>query len=445
MTPTRDIVIEGAIAVTLGRSGVIADAEIVIRGDRLEGIGRRAKRRRPNSVVIDGRGRVAIPGLVNAHLHSEFLLLKGLVEERRLSEWEETPLYDRAWDWVRDPSNLGHVRNAYLASYAECLAGGTTFIGEFNCADAAIPASVEAMRACGLRGVPTVDLGRREKFLDIEELGCLHAINDEEGLTREELERAKLLLAAHPRTRFTMHAAETSERMAFLRARMGQTTIALLDAHGLLGPHLLLSHAVHVTPAEIDRIVETHTKVVSSPVAEMKLADGVSPIAELLRRGVPVALGTDAAVCNNGCDMFQEIKAGALLQKVTNGAHVVTAETALRMGTIHGAHVFDRGHDLGTLEPGKLADVVLVDARSPRMLPLIHDRHHSNVIANLVYAATASDVTDVWVAGEPVLRERHHQRIDTARVYAGLQASAEALHRAIAPSSPRKRRAVAAV
>jgi len=250
-------------------------------------------------------------------------------------------------------------------------------------------------------------------------------------LTEDELNLAAELLTNGDDVRLTMHAAETAERMVLIRARLGRTTIDLLDAHGLLGPHLLLSHAIHVTPQEIERIAQTRTRVVTSPVAEMKLSDGVGPVAEMLARGVPVSLGTDAAVCNNGNDMFREMKTAALLQKVTKGAHVVTAVQALVMATLNGARAFGRSAELGTIENGKLADLVLVDARSAAMTPLIHNGRHSNVLANLVHCATAADVTDVLVGGEWMIRDRRHVRLDEAQVLRQLQSSADELHRTL--------------
>jgi len=427
----RDLVLDGATIVALASQDVIADGELIITGDTIAHVGARGGRRRPDSEVIDCSDRIILPGLINAHVHSEYILLKGLVEDRRLREWEETDAYNRAWSWVRDPSNVEHVRHAYRASYLTGLRGGTTFVGEFNCADAATPASIEAAEETGIRAIPTLDLGRREAFPAVEKRGCLHSIDDEEGLTEDELNLAAELLTNGDDVRLTMHAAETAERMVLIRARLGRTTIDLLDAHGLLGPHLLLSHAIHVTPQEIERIAQTRTRVVTSPVAEMKLSDGVGPVAEMLARGVPVSLGTDAAVCNNGNDMFREMKTAALLQKVTKGAHVVTAVQALVMATLNGARAFGRSAELGTIENGKLADLVLVDARSAAMTPLIHNGRHSNVLANLVHCATAADVTDVLVGGEWMIRDRRHVRLDEAQVLRQLQSSADELHRTL--------------
>jgi 5-methylthioadenosine/S-adenosylhomocysteine deaminase len=188
---------------------------------------------------------------------------------------------------------------------------------------------------------------------------------------------------------------------------------------------------VHVSAAEIDRLARTGTAVVASPVAEMKLADGVSPLAEMLGRGVTVALGTDAAVCNNGCDLFAEMKTAALVQKLTRGARVLPAEQVLGMATRGGARALGLGERLGAIVPGHLADLVLVDGRGAAMRPLIHNRRHSNVVANLVHAATSADVADVMVGGEWRVRERRHLRLDLGRALDRLQRSALALHRAL--------------
>jgi 5-methylthioadenosine/S-adenosylhomocysteine deaminase len=359
--------------------------------------------------------RVLIPGLINAHVHSEYLLLKGMLEELRLKEWDHHALFQRAWTWIKAPRQLQALRAVYRASYLEMLLGGTTYVAEFNCSDESAPICREEMAAVGVKGLQTRRIVGRQSGDPTLEPGVQYKLREEELLTEDELQRASKLVREHA-VKLTMHAAETEERVAVAKQRFGSSTVLLLDRYGLLGPRTLLSHAVHLTSQEMRIVAQRGAAVVASPACEMKLADGVAPTVQLLEMGVPVALGTDAAVCNNGADMFLEMRTAGLLHKLTRGAAALPARQALAMATLHGAGALGQGEERGCLEPGLRADMVAVDARSLRMRPVVHARGRSNLLPNLVFSATAADVSDVWVEGERVVAGRAHRSLDHGQV-----------------------------
>jgi 5-methylthioadenosine/S-adenosylhomocysteine deaminase len=254
----------------------------------------------------------------------------------------------------------------------------------------------------------------------------MYRLHAEEALTAAELEAAA---AAHARgERIVMHAAETRHRLDLVTAAFGLTTVRLLDHYGLLSERMLLSHAVHVDAEEQDLLARTHTCVVASPAAEMKLADGIAPIADYIAAGMTVALGTDSAVCNNGNDMFLECRQLGLTQKLARGADALPADRILRCATADGARALGGADRFGAIARGLSADIVLVDTSSPRLQPLLHREAFTNVAANLVYAATAQDVTDVMVRGHWCVRDRRLTVADQDRLWDELARAAATLH-----------------
>jgi 5-methylthioadenosine/S-adenosylhomocysteine deaminase len=197
------------------------------------------------------------------------------------------------------------------------------------------------------------------------------------------------------------------------------TTVRLLHKYELLSPRMLLSHAIHIDDDEIEMIARTRTPVVVSPSAEMKLADGIPPAQQLLERGVTVAIGTDAAVCNNSNDMFLEMRSLGLAQKLRYGPQAAPAEQILLMATRHGAAALGLD-DTGHLAQGMAADLVMVDTAGPRLQPLLTEGPHENVATNLVFAATAADVTDVMVGGRWIVRRRRLLTLDTRALWRDL-------------------------
>ncbi|HSJ25573.1 MAG TPA: amidohydrolase family protein [Longimicrobiales bacterium] len=405
---------------------------VAVADGTIAGIGDRAalRRRFPGAERMRCAGRVVMPGLVNAHLHPDLQVLKGILEDRDLHDWHGAGRYNDAVAWLGTPAGVPIQRISIRASLAEALLNGTTCVATYGVTGNSETECEAALASLGMRGTITI---RDAAFAPAHDgpawdrsTPAMYRLHAEERLDEAELAAAA---AAHRRgEHIVMHAAETQTRMQLVRAAFGTTTVRLLEQRGLLSPRTLLSHAVFVDDDELDILQRRGVSVVVSPAAEMKLGDGLPPVTGMVRRGINVALGTDAAVCNNGTDMFLEMRMLGLSQKLRYGAGVMPAEQILRMATRAGAAALGGSRRFGQLAEGLAADLILVDVMNPRMQPLVTTAEHSNLAPNLVYAATGSDVTDVMVNGRWRVRRRRLLMTDARALWRQLHAAARQLH-----------------
>lgn len=433
-TGRADCLIEDGFVLALDDERTRGRLSVAVTGGRIAAIGSRGELRAqfPDLERVSARRRVVMPGLVNAHLHPDLHVLKGELEELGLHDWRAAARFNAAVDLLGTPAGAAIRRAAILGSLAEAVLSGTTCVGTYGVSNGADVACEEALREIGLRGTVTI---RDISFAPYEGAGTAwerpvrahYRLHAEEALFQPELDAAAAALQRGER--LVMHAAETRQRLRIVRQRFGTTTIRLLERCGLLSPALLLSHAVHVDAEEIRLIAERGAPVVVSPSAEMKLADGTPPVPAMIDAGVTVALGTDAAVCNNATDMFLEMRALGLSQKLRYGAATLTAEQILRIATRSGAAALGGADSFGCLAPGMAADLVMVDTDNPRLQPLLVAGDHENLTPNLVYAATGADVTDVMVDGRWIVRRRRLQTMDARRISRDLESAARKLHR----------------
>lgn len=421
------VLLEHGHVLTLDGVGTQGRLSVAVSDGVIAAVGphRELRARFDTASRVSCRHRIIMPGLVNAHLHPELHVLKGALEQHGLHDWDATGFFNAAVDVLGTDAGRAIQRTAVRAALAECVLGGTTCVGTYGVSSGAEEACHTALAEFGLRGTITI---RDDSFTrEMPAATTFYRLHAEEALHAPELERAA---AAHDRgARIVMHAAETQRRMAIVRERFGTTTIRLLDSYGLLSPRVLLSHAICVDAEEIGMIAARGAHVVVSPSAEMKLGDGLPPAEPMLRAGILVALGTDAAVCNNSSDMFLEMRALGQSQKLRYGPHVTPAEQILLMATRHGAAALGGAGSFGALREGMAADIIMIDTANPRMQPLVTDGAHSNLAANLVFAATSGDVSDVMVAGRFVVRRRRMPDMDTRVLWRDLGRAARALHR----------------
>jgi 5-methylthioadenosine/S-adenosylhomocysteine deaminase len=224
-------------------------------------------------------------------------------------------------------------------------------------------------------------------------------------------------LAAEHDALVHIHAAESESEVELVTSTHGERPVELLDRVGLLRPGTLLAHAVHLTDAEVARLAESGAAVAHCPASNLKLAAGIARIPDLLDAGVCVALGTDGPASSNDLDLFMAMRLAALVHKGHRGdARLLPASTVVRMATRNGAEALGVGDVLGSLEVGKLADVVAVD------LDRLHTQPVQDVASALVYSAGRADVTHVWVDGRPVVSEGRLCSVDQGAVVAGLRA-----------------------
>lgn len=363
-------------------------------------------------------GEALMPGLVNAHTHAAMTLLRGYADDLPLMTW----LTEYIW-----PAEQAHVGEAFVRdgtelALLEMLRGGVTCFNDMyffpeTVAEAASRAGMRATVGMIVIDFPTVYASGPDEYL--EHGRALHAQWRDHPLidtvlaphapytvAEENLERVRVVAEDLDR-RVHIHLHETAGEVAEGVRQRGERPLARLDALGLLDPRLLAVHMTQLTEGERARVAETGAHVIHCPEANLKLASGFCPVSDLLARGVNVALGTDGAASNNDLDLFGELRSAALLAKAVSGdAAALPAWQALHLATLGGARALGRDHEIGSLMPGKAADLVAVDLSGPEAQPL------HNVVSQLAYATGRDQVTDVWVAGRPLLEDRLPQTLD---------------------------------
>jgi 5-methylthioadenosine/S-adenosylhomocysteine deaminase len=413
---------------TLDAQGTIhAPGAVTIEGTEIRAVGPPPST--PAGEVVDLRGCVLLPGLVNTHTHTPMWVFRGLTEDVPRGEW----LTGRLLPLER---RLGpdELRCGALAGCLELIENGVTTIADRYGHMDAVATAVETS---GLRAVvghslfdrtAEADLARSEAL--VERFGTDPARSRVwAGLAPHatdscgpELLRRVRRLADRTGARVFIHLAQSEDEVATVAARDATGCASYLDALGLLAPEVVVAHATYLTDVEADLIGTRRTAVAHCPSSNAKLEGRVAPIARMRRAGAVVGLGTDAACCNNGMDLFDEMKIAGLLNKVAaDDPAALPALDILRAATSEAARALGIDHLVGTLEPGKRADVIAVRARGAHLRPW-HDP-----VANLVYAARGSDVTAVFVDGRPLLRDGRLVELDAERILADATQAARVL------------------
>ena len=384
---------------------------------------------------IDGDGRILMPGLFNCHCHGDMGLGKGFGDGMTLGEQIEA-FNDH--DWFRKFINDDDRYYSRQLVYCEALLSGTTFLCE-NMYWSLGGRSAEAMTGVGIRGALVEDVRRdfvnQDDLVPVEELRSFMEDSRRRGLVpvagmpAEEDFETRRLLSIHENLEGleilrTMHLAETDWRLAMVEKNYGLRPIEYLHRNGLLNRRFIGSHVVHASDAEIGRLEEHRVSVANTPLCEMKIADGIAPIPEMVRRGVNVCIGTDGSMWNNSNDIFREMKGMALIHSVHSGVRSLSPGEILDMATINGARAFGVDEDLGTVEKGKLADFILIETAAPHIQPLRLGRHE-NVLSALVYSATGADVTDVFIGGRRIVENRALNGVDPRTIAAKVRQASE--------------------
>jgi 5-methylthioadenosine/S-adenosylhomocysteine deaminase len=363
-----------------------------------------------------------IPGLINAHTHAAMSLFRGLADDLPLMDW----LHEHIWPAERRWVNEAFVYDGTLLSMAEMLRGGITCFNDmyFFPEVAARAATVAGMRACvGLIVIdfPTVYADTADEYIS-KALAVHDEYKGDTLIASAFAPHAPYTVADEPLARIRtyadelniplhMHVHETADEIAQSIKTHGGRPLQRLAGLGLLSPALLAVHMTQLTAADVEQVATTGTNVLHCPESNLKLASGFCPVQYLMNAGVNVALGTDGAASNNDLDMFGEMHTAAILAKaVANDATALPAASALRMATLNGATALGLADQTGSLEVGKAADIAAVRLDELESIPLY------DPISQLVYATGRNQVTDVWIAGQQVLRQRHLMTVDEAEV-----------------------------
>lgn len=419
------VLLRGGLVVTMdGDRRMLDGGDVLIEGDRLAEVGQVAGERvPPGTEIVDVAGRLVLPGLVNTHVHLSQQLGRGIADDVDLLTWLRARIWPYEGALTLEDSHLSS-----LACCAELIRSGVTTFAEAGGQE--VDGMGRAVEEIGVRAVlvqSTMDCGEglpaawvrsTDECLALQQghLERWHGAADGRirvwlGLRTlfncsDELVRRTTALAQERGVGVNMHLAEVADEVDYVRATRGATPVEHMAALGALGPNLLAAHTVWVTPQEVDLFRLHDVKVSHNPAAAMKML-GFAPVPEMLDKGVCVSLGTDGAPSNNRMDLMDEMYLASLVHKGRRlDPTVVPAERVLEMATVNGARAVLWDADVGSLEPGKKADLIVVDPRAPGTLPL-HDP-----ISAMVYAMHSSNVVASMCDGRWLLRDGALQTVD---------------------------------
>lgn len=419
---------------------ILDDAAILIEGNRIAGIlPAREMERFPSHEIVDASECVAIPGFVQTHIHLCQTLFRGMADDLELLDWLRTKIF---------PLEAAHSDGSMYASamlgIAELVRGGTTTIldmGSMNHEEEVIRAIGESgLRAfVGKAMMDVNDACPALKESTKSSIATTRALserwhNSYDGRIKyavaprfvlsctDTLMKEAFELAAHVEgVLFHTHASENKNEVQAVRKRCKMENIEYLNHLGLLSEKSCLAHCIHLNEDEIDLLKNTRANVTHCPSSNLKLASGIANIQEYLNRGISVALGADGAPCNNNLNMFQEMRLASLLQKPVHGAAAMPARTVFRMATSGGAKALGLEREIGSIEAGKKADIVLLD------LEQVWDPIHyaggtdESVYSSIVYSAGPQNVDSMMIDGEWIYRSREFVGIDEGMIVQNAQ------------------------
>ena len=420
------LLLVNATIVTMNDAFDIVEGSLSIRGTRIEQVGGRDHG--PHDRVVDVGGAIVLPGLIQTHVHLCQTLFRGLADDLVLMDW----LQRRIWP-LEAAHDARSLRASALLAASELLRGGTTSVLTMETVHDT-DAVCEAVAASGLRATVAKCLMdaddavpgrlRQPTQTALDEALALHARwhGAAGGRLRvalaprfavscsRELLEAVAAISAREGTLVHTHASESRGEVDIVRARTGLDNVPYLAATGLLSPRLCAAHCVWVDEPAQALLAERDVKVLHCPGSNLKLGSGLAPVAELRRRGVVVSLGADGAACNNRLDMFAEMRLAALLQSARLGPGALPARDVVWMATRAGARTLGQQDQIGSLEPGKRADLIVVGRRGLHQLPP-HDPY-----STLVYATSAADVRMTVVDGDLLVDEGRLVRADAEAI-----------------------------
>src|SRR5688572_5056196 len=420
------VIVNGTVVTMDGAGRVIANGGVAVDGSDIVAVdtAEAIERQFAGAERLDAAGQVVLPGLINTHTHAPMVLYRGLADDVALMEWLTKYIFPAEAKTVSPE----FVRVGTRLAALEMIQSGTTAYADMYYFEEEI---ARATKAAGLRGVlgqtiiqfpvadaktPADGLARAERFIQefrndelITPAVAPHAIYT--------LDEATLTAAREMSKKYgvptVIHLAETRDETKIAQERFKASPVGYLDRLGFLGPGVLVAHAVWVSEPEALVLRARGVGVSHNPESNMKLASGTAPVPAYLKAGVALGLGTDGAASNNDLDMFDAMRTASLLHKLQTGdPQALSAQTALEMATIGGARAMGMGSQIGSLEPGKRADVIVVGMTAARQTPMY------NPVSHLVYSSRGDDVRTTIVNGKVLMRDRRVTTLDEGTVLA---------------------------
>jgi 5-methylthioadenosine/S-adenosylhomocysteine deaminase len=387
--------------------------------------------------IIDAEGKILLPGLINTHTHLSMTLFRGLADDLSLDSW----LNDHIWPMEANLNGDYCYIGALLGAVELIKSGTTTFSDMYfymeDVARAVDDAGIRAVLSYGM--IDFGDAERRENEIK-ENLTLFNACNGmADGRIKvffgphspytasEELLIKVRELADEYNIGIHIHVSETQKEINDSLEEKGLRPFEYLEKIGFLGPDVVAAHCVWLSDEEIEIIKKHDVKVSHNPCSNMKLASGVAPVSKLIDKGVCVSIGTDGASSNNNLDLIEELKTASLLQKVsTLDPKVLSSDESIEMATIKGAEALGLSDEIGSIEVGKKADIILIDTNSANMTP-----DSSSLSSNVVYSANGSHVDTTICNGKILMENKKLTALDEDEIYAKAKQAIKELKEAI--------------
>ncbi len=417
-----DTIIHNGTIVTVNRDfDIINDGLICIKNGKIEIVSSRPANYIPSGAesIIDAKGGIIMPGIVNTHTHLPMTLLRGIADDLPLFDWLNRYIFPLEAKYM-NPEN---VKLGSLLGCAEMLLSGTTtccdgYFHENMVAEAVIESGIRGILGQGVIDLPAPGIPDPADNIKIASLFAEKWQNASPLIrpsvfchspytcSEETLKKAKQITRSN-KLLFQIHTSETKNEFDMIMSKHGVSPVKYLERIGILDEMTLLVHAVWVDEEDIRIISEHGSKISHNPQSNMKLASGIAPVPEFLKNVITVGLGTDGCASNNDPDLFKEMDVAAKIHKADLlDPTVMDAKTVLQMATIKGAKAIGLGDETGSIEKEKQADIIIIDTGSPHLIPMY------NPVSHIVYSATGSDVRDVLVAGKLIVNKRKLLSLD---------------------------------
>ncbi len=433
--------IRGGILITVDKERrIIKDGGIVIEGNRIVKVGKREDLDKDylhhTDIVIDASRKIVMPGLIDLHVHMAQAMIRGMAQYVRLIPW----LKDYVWPLQGHYTTDDGKTSALLCMLEMIKSGTTTFLEVGISGRYGMEGIAKAVEEIGMRGV----LGRHvmdQPGYALEE-SIIHPglVETKEYGMKEVLhmyqrwhgKHGRIFIWFAPRTPgavtietykeivakakelgigITMHLAEVKEDVEYFKKEFNCKPVEFCQKIGMLGSNVVLAHVVWVDDEEIQLLAKTGTHVAHNPSCNMKLGSGLTPVAKMLKAGVNVGLGCDGGPSNDNYDLIEEMKIAALGQALINmDPKAITAEEVIEMATIRGAKALGLDKEIGSIEEGKKADIILIDYWKPHLVPML------NPVTHIVYAAQGQDVDTVIIDGKIIMQNRKILTVDEEKI-----------------------------
>ncbi len=419
------ILIKNAILITQDRKRrLIERGALVIEGDLIKAVGttktvekefgQKAKK------IFDAKECLVMPGLINTHTHLAMSLLRGYADDMDLQKWWFNKIHPAESRFSRKEVLWGS-----LLSMVEMIESGTTCFVDFYYFEDEVAKAAKKMGLRGILGSGVLDMptfafkNSSQALKDCPSRTVLEGQSLVEGAIAPHMMQTTSL-RTYKRCRqmadkkgwlLTTHLLETKEEISFCFKKYQKRPLEVMFENGILTPKTILAHVCWPSKKEISLLARSGASVSHCPASNMKLASGTMPLPAMQKKGVNISLGTDGSCSNNNLDMFEEMKIAALIHKSHwSDPTVAIAQTALDMATINGARALGKEKELGSLEPGKKADIIILSFEKAHLLPL----HHA--VSHLVYSAKGSDVETVIVDGKIIMEKRKIKKTGVGRI-----------------------------